>query len=154
MNAAPHAHIVLAGAVAAHQFHLQVVQRVDVGEAVADGSLQRGIAGQALLLAGDQRKRLHGALPFGFDRRECLLRNRGAGPSCLVDERCCGVFDNIDEIILEIKGDELMTRYKQVAGFAMRALNAALFRIAPGLWVVAGSEIGTGLGYFGRKGKG
>lgn len=46
---------VAAGAVAPDQLHLQVVQRVDVGESVRDGARQRPIAGQPLLGAGDQR---------------------------------------------------------------------------------------------------
>lgn len=43
-----------------------------------------------------------------YDQKLCkdifalVLRNRGAGPFAtlgLVDERCCGVFDNIDEVV-------------------------------------------------------
>jgi hypothetical protein len=51
VDAGAHAIVDLARAVAAHQFHLQVVQRVDVGEAVPDGSLQRRVARQPLALA-------------------------------------------------------------------------------------------------------
>jgi len=42
-----------------------------------------------------------------------------------VDERCGGVFDNIDDVIPKAERDEFMARYKQAAGFAIEALNAA-----------------------------
>jgi hypothetical protein len=40
-------------AVAAHQFDLQVVQRVDIGKAVANGALQGGVVGQTVAVPGD-----------------------------------------------------------------------------------------------------
>lgn len=76
-----------------------------------------------------------------YDSRLCkdisalVLRNRGAGPFGilgLVDERCGGVFDNIDDVIPQAERDEFMARYKQAAGFAIEALNAAPPIIAPG----------------------
>lgn len=59
---------------------------------------------------------------------ELILRNRGAGPFGLlnmVDEKCGGVFDNIDDIIPARERNEFMAKYKAAAGFAIEALNAA-----------------------------
>jgi 2-polyprenyl-6-methoxyphenol hydroxylase-like FAD-dependent oxidoreductase len=64
-----------------------------------------------------------------------ILRNRGAGPFGLlnlVDERCGGTFDNIDDVIPAAERDEFMGRYKAAAGFAIEKLNAAPSIIAPG----------------------
>ena len=41
------------GTVAAYEFDLQVVQRIDIGKAVFDGPGQRGVVGQPLLVARD-----------------------------------------------------------------------------------------------------
>lgn len=57
-----------------------------------------------------------------------ILRNRGAGPFGLLnllDDRCGGVFDNIDDVIPQAERDEFMHRYKMAAGFAAEKLNAA-----------------------------
>ena len=59
---------------------------------------------------------------------ELVLRNRGAGPVAIlgvVDERCGGVFDDIDDVIPPAEVDEFMARYKAAAGFAIETLNAA-----------------------------
>jgi 2-polyprenyl-6-methoxyphenol hydroxylase-like FAD-dependent oxidoreductase len=64
-----------------------------------------------------------------------VLRNRGAGPFGLLnllDERCGGVFDDIDDVIPAAEREEFMSRYKAAAGFAKDMLNAAPPRIAPG----------------------
>jgi len=64
-----------------------------------------------------------------------VLRNRGAGPFGilgLVDERCGGVFDHIDEVIPAAEREAYMARYKAAAGFAIETLNAAPPTIAPG----------------------
>jgi 5-methylphenazine-1-carboxylate 1-monooxygenase len=64
-----------------------------------------------------------------------VLRNRGAGPFGLLnllDERCGGVFDDIDAVIPPAERDEFMSRYKMAAGFAMEKLNGAPPIIAPG----------------------
>jgi 2-polyprenyl-6-methoxyphenol hydroxylase-like FAD-dependent oxidoreductase len=64
-----------------------------------------------------------------------VLRNRGAGPFGLLnllDERCGGVFDNIDDVIPPAEREEFMSRYKAAAGFAKEKLNAAPPIIAPG----------------------
>lgn len=57
-----------------------------------------------------------------------VLRNRGAGPVGIlgtVDERCGGVFDDIDDVIPRAEVEDYMARYKQAAGFAIEALNSA-----------------------------
>ncbi len=67
---------------------------------------------------------------------ELILRNRGAGPFgllTLVDERCGGEFDNIDDIIPEAERTAFMAAYKAAAGFAKDKLNAAPRTIAEGL---------------------
>lgn len=64
-----------------------------------------------------------------------VLRNRGHGPIGilgLVDERCGGWFDDIDEVIPRAEVEAFMGRYKSAAGFAMEALNAAPPTIPPG----------------------
>ena len=64
-----------------------------------------------------------------------VLRNRGAGPFGLlglVDERCGGVFDNIDDVVPAAEREAFMARYKAAAGFAIETLNAAPPTIAPG----------------------
>jgi 5-methylphenazine-1-carboxylate 1-monooxygenase len=66
---------------------------------------------------------------------QLVLRNRGAGPFGLlnlVDDRCGGVFDNIDAVISKAERDEFMLRYKTAAGFAAEKLNAAASTIPPG----------------------
>jgi len=76
-----------------------------------------------------------------YDRKLCaeisavVLRNRGAGPFGLLnllDERCGGVFDDIDAVIPAPEREEFMGRYRAAAGFAMDRLNAAPPMIAPG----------------------
>ena len=66
---------------------------------------------------------------------ELILRNRGAGPFGLlnmVDERCGGVFDTIDDVIPPDERAAFMSKYKAAAGFAIAELNAAAPIIAPG----------------------
>ena len=79
----------------------------------------------------------HGVTPealAAYDAKLCgpisqvVLRNRGAGPFGLlnmVDERCGGVFDNIDDVIPAKERNEFMAGYKAAAGFAIDALNNA-----------------------------
>ena len=67
-----------------------------------------------------------------------VLRNRGAGPMAIlgeVDERCGGVFDDIDDVIPRAEVEAFMARYKAAAGFAKDALNLAPPTIAPGAMV-------------------
>lgn len=64
-----------------------------------------------------------------------ILRNRGAGPFGLlnmVDERCGGTFDNIDDVIPPKERAEFMAGYKAAAGFAIEKLNNAPRTIADG----------------------
>ncbi|HSH17502.1 MAG TPA: flavin-dependent oxidoreductase, partial [Verrucomicrobiae bacterium] len=64
-----------------------------------------------------------------------VLRNRGAGPFGLLnllDDRCGGVFDNIDDVIPESERNEFMQVYKNAAGFAIESLNASPDIIPPG----------------------
>jgi hypothetical protein len=66
---------------------------------------------------------------------QLVLRNRGAGPFGLLnllDDRCGGVFDNIEDVIPKAERDEFMLRYKTAAGFAVDKLNAAASIIPEG----------------------
>jgi 2-polyprenyl-6-methoxyphenol hydroxylase-like FAD-dependent oxidoreductase len=59
---------------------------------------------------------------------EVILRNRSAGPFGLlnmVDDRCGGVFDDIDAVIPADERSAFMARYKAAAGFAVEQLNTA-----------------------------
>ncbi|ABD06653.1 Monooxygenase, FAD-binding [Rhodopseudomonas palustris HaA2] len=76
-----------------------------------------------------------------FDEKLCgpisqlILRNRGAGPFGLlnlVDERCGGTFENIDDVIPPAERAAFMAGYKAAAGFAIEKLNASPPTIAPG----------------------
>jgi len=94
----------------------------------------------------------HGVGPAAlraYDERLCddinalVLRNRGAGPFGildLVDQRCGGVFDDIDAVIPAAEREAYMARYKASAGFAIETLNAAPPTIAPGARVAAASS--------------
>jgi 5-methylphenazine-1-carboxylate 1-monooxygenase len=91
----------------------------------------------------------HGVTPaalHAYDDRLCaevsavVLRNRGAGPFGLLnllDERCGGVFDDIDAVIPAAERDAFMSRYKAAAGFARETLNGS----PP---IIAGATSGTG----------
>ena len=86
----------------------------------------------------------HGVTPealAAYDAKLCgpisqlILRNRGAGPFGLlnlVDERCGGTFDNIDDVIPPKERAEFMAGYKAAAGFAIETLNKAPRTIAAG----------------------
>ena len=71
------------------------------------------------------------SLPIRTDSEDIsalVLRNRGAGPVAIlgtVDERCGGVFDEIDDVIPREEIESFMARYKAAAGFAVETLNAA-----------------------------
>jgi 2-polyprenyl-6-methoxyphenol hydroxylase-like FAD-dependent oxidoreductase len=69
---------------------------------------------------------------------QLALRNRGAGPFGLlrmVDDRCCGQFDNIDDVIPAEERAQFMLAYQQAAGFARDELNAR-----PGI-IPAGAQV-------------
>jgi 2-polyprenyl-6-methoxyphenol hydroxylase-like FAD-dependent oxidoreductase len=81
-----------------------------------------------------------------YDKRLCgpisqlVLRNRGAGPFGLlnlVDERCGGTFDNIDDVIPPQERAAFMAGYKTAAGLAIETLNKAPPTIPPGARVRA-----------------
>ena len=81
--------------------------------------LEHGVA-QAALAAYDAK--LCGPIS------QLVLRNRGAGPFGLlnlVDERCGGTFDDIDEVIPPAERSAFMAAYKAAAGLAIETLNAA-----------------------------
>jgi 2-polyprenyl-6-methoxyphenol hydroxylase-like FAD-dependent oxidoreductase len=95
----------------------------------------------------------HGATPAAlaaFDSKLCgpisqlILRNRGAGPFGLlnlVDDRCGGEFENIDQVIPAAEREAFMAGYKSAAGFAIETLNAAPSTIAPGARVAGGTAL-------------
>lgn len=59
---------------------------------------------------------------------DLVLRNRGAGPFGLLNllnDRCGGVFDEIEDVIPAEERREFMAKYKAAAGFAIETLNAA-----------------------------
>ncbi|TXH12066.1 MAG: flavin-dependent oxidoreductase [Gammaproteobacteria bacterium] len=69
---------------------------------------------------------------------QLALRNRGAGPFGLlrmVDDRCGGQFDNIDDVIPAEERAQFMLAYQQAAGFARDELNAR-----PGI-IPAGAQV-------------
>lgn len=74
---------------------------------------------------------------------QLILRNRGAGPFGLlniVDERCGGHFDSIDDVIPAEERAQFMAGYKAAAGFAVEKLNSAPATIAPGSRVLEAAE--------------
>ena len=91
----------------------------------------------------------HGVAPealAAYDARLCgpvsqlVLRNRGAGPFGLlnlVDERCGGTFDDIDEVIPPAERAAFMAAYKTAAGLAIESLNKAPATIPEGARVSA-----------------
>lgn len=86
----------------------------------------------------------HGVTPTtlkAFDDEMCAnigqvaMRNRGAGPFGLlglVEDRCGGQFDNIDDVIPAAERSAFMLAYQQAAGFAKDHLNAAKRTIPEG----------------------
>jgi 2-polyprenyl-6-methoxyphenol hydroxylase-like FAD-dependent oxidoreductase len=97
------------------------------------------VLGAAMLEHG-----VNAAALAAYDAKLCpeisplILRNRGAGPFGLLnllDDRCGGVFDNIDDVIPKAERDEFMHRYKVAAGFAAEKLNNAPSLIPAGAQV-------------------
>lgn len=86
----------------------------------------------------------HGPTPqalAAYDAHLCapisdlVLRNRGSGPFGLLnvlDERCGGVFDNIEDVVPLQERQDFMASYRAAAGLDKDALNAAAPIIAPG----------------------
>lgn len=76
-----------------------------------------------------------------YDERLCapvsalVLRNRGAGPFGLlnlIDERCAGDLDKLEERVPAAEREAFMADYKAAAGFDRDSLNAAAPTISPG----------------------
>jgi len=90
----------------------------------------------------------HGATPAAlkaYDDELCqpigqvALRNRGSGPFGLlgmVEERCGGVFEDIDTVIPADERAAFMKAYQTAAGFAREVLNSAPRTIPEGAKVV------------------
>ena len=90
----------------------------------------------------------HGITPAAlkaYDEEMCqpvgqvALRNRQAGPFGLlkmVEERCGGVFDDIDAVVPAAERSAFMTAYQKAAGFAREVLNQAPRTIPEGAKVV------------------
>jgi 5-methylphenazine-1-carboxylate 1-monooxygenase len=85
-----------------------------------------------------------------YDARLCgpvsqlILRNRGAGPFGLlnmVDARCGGTFDDINDVIPPTERAEFMAGYKAAAGFAIESLNSAPRTIADDARVRTASSV-------------
>ena len=91
MDAALDPRVGLPRAVAPYQFDLQVMQRIDVGKAVANGSLKRGVVGQALPVAGDAGKRAGRTVPFKFNKLENTLAQPRVGHQLRVAARQCQI---------------------------------------------------------------
>jgi len=95
----------------------------------------------------------HGVTPAAlaaYDQKLCgpisqvILRNRGAGPFGLlniVDDRCGGTFDNIDDVIPPKERADFMAGYKAAAGFAIETLNKAPRTIPSGARVRAAQAV-------------
>jgi hypothetical protein len=64
------------GAVLLQQFHLHMVQRVEIGKAVANRPFQEGIALQQPLMTHDVQQLLDRTLPFAADPREDIFTQR------------------------------------------------------------------------------
>jgi len=81
--------------------------------------LKHGLTAEALLTYEDQLLKPMSAL---------VLRNREAGPFGMlgiVDERCGGVFDDINDVVARTEIDAFMANYKKAAGLAIDELNQA-----------------------------
>jgi 2-polyprenyl-6-methoxyphenol hydroxylase-like FAD-dependent oxidoreductase len=97
----------------------------------------------------------HGATPqalAAYDAKLCgpisqlILRNRGQGPFGLlikVDERCGGVFDDIDAVMAPAERTAFMADYKAAAGFAIDKLNHAPPILPPGSRVREAEDAGV-----------
>jgi len=81
--------------------------------------LEHGVGPQALKLY--ENEMLEGI-------NQLIIRNRGAGPIGIlgiVEERCGGIFQNIEDVIPLSEIEDYMSRYKSAAGFAIESLNNA-----------------------------
>ena len=109
-------------------------QAIIDGRVIGRIMLEKGVTAEALKAYDDE---LCG--PVG----QLALRNRGAGPFGLlrmVDDRCGGQFDNIDDVIPAEERAQFMLAYQQAAGFAKESLNAAPPIIPEGARVAKAAE--------------
>ncbi|OUW34051.1 MAG: flavin-dependent oxidoreductase [Actinobacteria bacterium TMED172] len=87
------------------------------------------VLGSAFVKHGlDQTALLHYESLNLKEMNELVLRNRGAGPIGIlgiVEERCGGVFDKIEDVIPRSEIEQYMSNYKAAAGFAIETLNNA-----------------------------
>ena len=87
------------------------------------------VLGSAFVKHGlDQAALLHYESLNLKEMNELVLRNRGAGPIGIlgiVEERCGGVFDKIEDVIPRSEIEQYMSNYKAAAGFAIETLNNA-----------------------------
>jgi len=93
--------------------------------------IEHGVNGQALKAYDDALCK---------DVSAVVLRNREAGPFgilSILDERCGGVFDDIEKVITREEIDEYMNAYKRSAGFAIESLNRSPPTIEPGARVAS-----------------
>src|SRR5574338_802324 len=105
------------------------------------------VLGAAMLARGVTRAALQ-----DYDAKLCkdvsavVLRNRGAGPFGLLnllDERCGGVFDDIERVMPRAEREEFMRGYRAAAGFAMEKLNASPPILAKGAGKVSARNAGV-----------
>ena len=75
VDAALDAGVLAALAVAVQQLDLDVVERVEIGEAVADRALEERIGVEQLVLAGDLEQRRDARLVFGADAPKIASRS-------------------------------------------------------------------------------
>ena len=87
------------------------------------------VLGSAFVKHGlDQTALLHYESLNLKEMNELVIRNRGAGPIGIlgiVEERCGGVFDKIEDVIPRSEIEQYMSNYKAAAGFAIETLNNA-----------------------------
>lgn len=98
------------------------------------------VLGAALLAHGVTAEALqHYDAKLCKDVSALVLRNRGAGPFGLLnllDERCGGVFDDIEDVMPRAERDQFMRGYRAAAGFAMDKLNGSPPILAKGAGAV------------------
>ena len=94
-------------------------QAIMDARAIGVAMLEHGITQEAIAAYNEKS-----CGPIG----QVALRNRGAGPFGLlnlVEDRCGGEFENIDDVLPAAEREAFMLTYQQAAGFAKDLLNAA-----------------------------
>ena len=77
------------------------------------------------------------------ESRKVILANRGSGPDAvmqMVEDRCGGVFEKIDDVIPREELAAHAARYKSMAGFGIEELNARPPTIDPSKILSAGTN--------------